>query len=477
MQAKASLMLFAPNWRLRLFIYAGAVLLICIVTFKLQVIAALKPVIFEVGEIENSQGLLSCIPNLTETSSSQDAAEKLSGFCDNYWYKVRFRGFFMHHYASYSSPPLHEGTALSQSLIHQYGIAGRLQSLLLIAFGQTLSPTAFASFSLLSVIPLTAFVAASLAKLKHNLLGACIFIYLATIYVAGLDMFQFILSPGFAPLRHLPVCLLLVLLIDVPSIQNKQEFNQTLAKMPAAMIPLFLFAIAVAGVNSISSNLMILAGLIISLLLFWFVQPVLRHSFLQGRPPRPVISPLATIAVAVAFMASLQLAFLLIQDPAALTSSIGQSNPSKKAWVVFVALFSFSFLYLGRTGRDIRGKRVEAFVTQLCSPLLIIPNLIILYYFNFWGSPNHMATAWLLISVPLSIIIANAITATHLIPPRDFSILRPGKLIFGLANYHAYSMLSLTPVAATLHQEPAPAGHAFICLYDLYLIAYCHCYL
>ncbi len=275
-------MLFAPNWRLRLFMYAGAALLICIIIFKLQVIAALRPVIFEVGEIENSQGLLSCIPNLTEVSSSQDAAEKLSSFCDNYWYKVRFRGFFMHHYASYSSPPLHAGTALSQSLIHQYGIAGRLQSLLLLAFGQTLSPTTFASFSLLSVIPLTAFVAASLAKLKHNPLSACIFIYLVTIYIAGLDMFQFILSPGFTPLRHLPVCLLLVLLIDVPSIQNKQEFNRTLAKMPAVKIRLFLFALALAGLNSVSSNLMILVGLVISLLLFCFVQPVLRHYFLQG---------------------------------------------------------------------------------------------------------------------------------------------------------------------------------------------------
>ena len=180
--------------RLQTLMLVGIALLVIVLLFKLHVINTLQPLIFEVAEIENGQGLTFCESSAGTALAPQTLQEKLSDFCANYWYKTGYHGFFMHHYASYSSPPIEAHSSLPHSLIHQYGIAGRLQSLILIALGRTLSPTAFASISLLSLVPVTVAVSGTLAAYKRNRPAACIFLYLAILYVASLDVFQFILA-------------------------------------------------------------------------------------------------------------------------------------------------------------------------------------------------------------------------------------------------------------------------------------------
>ena len=439
-----------PKIRLQTLMLVGIALLVIVLLFKLHVINTLQPLIFEVAEIENGQGLTFCESSAGTALAPQTLQEKLSDFCANYWYKTGYHGFFMHHYASYSSPPIEAHSALPQSLIHQYGIAGRLQSLILIALGRTLSPTAFASISLLSLVPVTVAVSGTLAAYKRNRPAACIFLYLAILYVASLDVFQFILSPGFTPLRHLPACLLLTLLIDVPSVHSEHKFAQSkfggLKKFASSQqIKIFLLTILLALINSVSSNLMILVGLLFSLFLLYVVKPAFQGLILNTRYPRPATFPILTITAALAVITSLQLALILLQDPSSLASSVGQGNPSRKAWLVFVLLFSFSFLYFGRSSWDMRGKRVQAFVTQLFSPLLIITSLLALYTFNFWGSANHLASGLLLVSVPLAVVLANTISAIHTVPPRNLSLVLLMKRAFAHTSYHPYSYLLLSP--------------------------------
>jgi hypothetical protein len=105
----------------------------------------------------------------------------------------------------------------------------------------------------------------------------------------------------------------------------------------------------------------------------------------------------------------LQVTLVSLYDPGSLFSSASGGHLAIRPWLLFATLYVTGYLILGSNIKSSRAikQRGVAYLFQLATPMCIMPLLLSLYAFNYWGSPNHLASGWLLASIPLSVMLAN----------------------------------------------------------------------
>lgn len=422
--------------------FCGILILILAVALKISLLSS-SNVGFELTSEDNSVGVYQPIDRLSGLSCTR-ASEQITRelelelvfpkslleprkevadiTCSNlYQTSIIMRGFYRHHYASWiQSTSSNIWTYLFNAFTDQYGIAGTALAQILVNVTHTsaLIPRQVAILQILSSLAVIPFFALATLSVSANRKSASIASGIAflsvSIYVIGLNSAQLALSPGFSPIRYMPLACLVGVFASTILQEKSNNVHTRFSAMSAAIL-------LSAALNSFAYNLLVLISLLPYLLTILF--GLTRHSIrIPGFCPthlylskRAISSHIIGIFILFAVLLLQYIAFKINTADHPTTSMLASAVEGRfnkvqfAAWVAMFATFYISLLPIKISNwRSLQNSSEKLFPWALkIITLLLLSLSASLYGFWYWGSPNHMLSLFVANSLVIGAIIAS----------------------------------------------------------------------
>ncbi len=322
--------------------------------------------------------------------------------CGHYWRINGMRGFYIHHYASLFKEV--ELTEISfknfvKILNHQYGMVTLIFPFLLENFDIQISMQVFAALTIFFGIILNllfVFFAYRKGILKKSEFYGVFFVLLFAL--ALINNQQYLLSPGFNPIRILPINLLSLTILGLSRDKLKISISNK--------IIIFLIALSLSLQFELLITLTIMSSLVICLIMK-------NYSFIEDKIINFEIKNLKIIVYLLVTSILIKLISLISIGEASqiFSSSITETILHKKSLILFASLYSGLWILAGcfTEFRKVDEDDLENKLNMI-SPLLFIPIALFLYPAKFWGSPNHFNLYLMANCIPLGILSSNILT-------------------------------------------------------------------
>ena len=322
--------------------------------------------------------------------------------CNEYWGKNIMRGFYVHHYQSIFKdldPKNGFLKNLSKGLNHQYGLISIIFPWIISLSKIRINIQVYSLFAFLTGILLN-FLVAYFAKTKQILSSQefSVITILITFTVFITDVNQFLLSPGFSPIRVLPINIFSLVLIALA--RNKIKINFSIISI---LILNFLLL-------SPQFEILIFLGVIFS----YFLSLIFEKQ--ESMPNKELFKKQLLnyqkllLIIFSSILIKILLLWIIGDANLLLYSSTGETSLHKKSLLIFFMIYSGLWIINGINSmstsenfNDIENK------LNLSSPLMIYPSLLFSYSAKFWGSPNHFFLYLLSVVMPMGILVYNII--------------------------------------------------------------------
>lgn len=319
--------------------------------------------------------------------------------CGHYWRINGMRGFYIHHYSSLFKEI--ELTNISfknfvEILNHQYGMISLIFPFLLANFDIQISMQLFASLTIFFGILLN-LLFVFLAYRKGFLNNTEFYgVFVVLIFALALiNNQQYLLSPGFNPVRILPINLLSLIILGFS--RNKLKLNNK------TKIIIFIIALSLSLQFELLIALSILASLVMCLIMK-------NYSYNKHKIINFQIKNLKVILYMILTSILLKLISLTLIGEASqiFSSSVTETILHKKALFLFASIYSGLWILGGCfCESQTQDKDDNESKLNLISPFLFIPILLFLYPAKFWGSPNHFNLYLMTNIIPFGILTTN----------------------------------------------------------------------
>lgn len=390
-------------------------ILVFVLAFKFNLLnsPAFQPI--EIGELQiNSKYSKQCAIDNQEINllinqkkdndfkNIKKIVEAKPNVCGTYWGKNIMRGFYLHHYQSiFKELDIKNGLIknLSKGINHQYGFISIIIPWLIILSKIKIDIQLFASFSFLIGIILN-FLLVYFGRKKKILSSEefSVITILISFAIINTNLDQYLLSPGFSPIRVLPINVFSLFLIALT--RNKIKINSYTT--PILFINFLIL--------SPQFELLLFFGLVISNFLSFILLKIEVKTNRLFLKKQLFINQKILLILFVSILIKI-ISLLIIGEPNLLFySSIGESTLHKKVLLTFFVFYSGLWIINGINNmttndnfNDIENK------LNLSSPLFIYPSLLFSYSAKFWGSPNHFSLYLLAVSIAFGILATNII--------------------------------------------------------------------
>ena len=308
--------------------------------------------------------------------------------CGHYWRINGMRGFYIHHYSSLFKEIDIERFSFknfSKMINHQYGFISLIFPSILVNLNIDMKMQTFASYSLFFGIALNLLII-YIAKIK-NILSNTEFINTNIILGFAFSLInsqQFLLSPGFGPIRVLPVNLITLAIIGIS--RKKINFN----------IFTWIFLYLVALLMSPQFEILIATSIGIVLFLSFFIKRISLKKEKQFIDENITYFKNIFLVILISIFSKFLSLILVGEDNQIFSSSITESIIHKKAFIIFALIYYGIWTLAGQfTEYQGNNKNILNKLNLLTS--MFYSNFSFLYPSKFWGSPNHFVLYSLLL--------------------------------------------------------------------------------
>lgn len=297
-------------------------------------------------------------------------------------YKGRYvlRGFYMHHYGSFTKSLHKDGYNLVANMLKdQYGLGSAIGINILQQSGVTIKPSTMYQFSLLAFIGIYLIIA-KILKLNYSETFSTLFI--VTLLCTQLDAYQALLSPGFNPLRFLPSFIIVLIL----SHEENRKYIQ------GRILPTIIICASII-INSFSFNILALASCLAS----WTFKNI--YNITRKNSARKYGSE---YIIVITILSMILLSFALGIDLREYFASATDKSISERAFLQVIILTYLTFILWGNSYSLHSHHKYTNTIWTLLDPLTRTSFWLVIsystYYTNFVGSPNHIIGYFLIIS-------------------------------------------------------------------------------
>ena len=390
-------------------------LLSVILVLKLSIInsSILEPIEFGELQIDNKYSETCKIKyeDVKDLSNIGDSGLGTAGImsllrgdsCGHYWRINGMRGFYIHHYSSLFKEIDIERFSFknfSKMINHQYGFISLIFPSILVNLNIEMKMQTFAAYSLFLGIASNLLII-YIAKIK-NILSNTEFIN--TIIILGfafslINSQQFLLSPGFGPIRVLPINLITLAIIGI----SRKKININIFT--------WIFLYLVALLMSPQFEILIATSIGIVLFLSFFIKRISLKKEKQLIDKNITYFKNIFLVILISLFSKFLSLILVGEDNQIFSSSITESIIHKKAFIIF-ALIYYGIWTLGGQFAELSKDNNKNIINKLnlLTPLSFIPIFLFLYPSKFWGSPNHFVLYLMASCIPFGIIAANILT-------------------------------------------------------------------
>tara|TARA_B100000886_G_scaffold18337_1_gene11778 strand:+ start:26848 stop:29022 length:2175 start_codon:yes stop_codon:yes gene_type:complete len=406
-------------------------LLSVILVLKLSIInsSILEPIEFGELQIDNkySQTCKIEYEDVKDLSNIGDSGLETAGVisflrgdsCGHYWRINGMRGFYIHHYSALFKEIDFERFSFknfSNIINHQYGLITLFFPSLLLNLNIEMKIQTFAAYSLFFGIALNLLII-YIAKIK-NILSNTEFINTIIILVLAFSLVnsqQFLLSPGFGPIRVVPINLITLGIIGI----SRKKINNNIFT--------WIFFYLVSLCMSPQFEILIASSIGLVLFLSFFIKRISIKKVKQLIDENIIYLKNIFLIILFSIFSKFLSLILVGEDNQIFSSSITESVIHKKAFIIFALIYYGIWTLAGQfsdSSRD-NNKNINNKL-NLLTPLSFIPIFLFLYPSKFWGSPNHFVLYLMATCIPFGIIVANILTLEINIDLNNF-LLKFGK--------------------------------------------------
>ena len=366
------------------------------------------------GELSNEKFAPVCrvsVNELVHVKSQSMLRTEEENICENYRDKHDLRGFYIHHYASLLEKIPGKGESvwdvITERMKHQYGISGTILASILTLTNTQVTANAYSAISLGSflVTPLVLFLSNRVKILRTEELNIALF--LTAIILASINIDQYILSPGFIPLRFLPVTLISLVFLYT----ERVGFDEDQVKEEKLILSVSGLVLLITLFMSIQFALMTLVVTATSIALgYILMDQVSKDSRINGNWVRRQ-KRLACILLSIA--TGFLLLGLNVLQSGKINIIFNSSSDVEPNWLSIIK-YAIVYLVFWLTAKSseknsIPQKGKFCVAETISSPLATLPIIFYTYPGYFYGSPNHMSLFLLSVLIPYSVIGADFI--------------------------------------------------------------------
>ena len=390
-------------------------LLSVILVLKLSIVnsSILEPIEFGELQIDNkySQTCKIEYEDVKDLSNIGDSGLETAGIislfrgdsCGHYWRINGMRGFYIHHYSSlFKEIDLERFSYknFSKMINHQYGLITLIFPSILLNLNIEMKMQTFAAFSLFIGIALNLLII-YIAKIKNILSNAE---FINTIIILGLafsliNSQQFLLSPGFGPIRILPINLITLAIIGI----SRKKINTNIFT--------WIFLYLVSLFMSPQFEILIATSIGIVLFLSFFIKRISLKKDYRFIDENITYLKNIFLIISISIFSKFISLILVGEENQIFSSSITESIIHKKAFIIFALIYYGIWTLSGQfleSSEDNNKNIINKL--NLLTPLSFIPIFLFLYPSKFWGSPNHFVLYLMASCIPFGIIATNILT-------------------------------------------------------------------
>ena len=393
-------------------------LLILILVIKTATIWAPSNRVFEIGERPNGALSTKCEirspENLEEFASRTDTQGRQ---CNYYWSIHSNRGFYLHHYASLiDGINSHDLPPIARSIRHQYGIAGRILAEILNIGNLSATPQQYATASLwigMAGILLLGRVPVKLGLDLESTYTA--FIGLCSLALGSLSINQFLLSPGFTPIRIIPI---LGAIISISIISTRGATTITINQHTRHINGLVLLT---ASCLTMSIQFVTMTVIAIMLSWSWRFLSDKRINQLHRDHKSPIRQSSAKELFPPLIVAGVCLAAMCILYASSIDTVGGSASDNelhKKPFLFISILTTSCLMFFGTRRLWQNDKKKRGLLKVFGEPVTYQIILFGTYPALYWGSPNHFYLFMLVAAYPLAVLISNIQSGNSIIPSK-----------------------------------------------------------